>query len=114
MVSVAVAVAPPTSLATVTHTAAGPEAVHSAPTQSYVSAVVSIADVADAIGDRDAAYEALASGWVTAGDVLGAEAAKHLFEPRLLALRETWGDAAFLLVRDAYNDRRRAVLRGTT
>ncbi len=79
---------------------------------SYVSAVVSIADVADALGDRDAAYEALASGWVTAGDVLGEVAAKQLFEPRLQALRDTWGEPAFLLVRDAYNDRRRAVLRG--
>ncbi|MCL4228859.1 MAG: hypothetical protein KJZ91_30700 [Myxococcales bacterium] len=79
---------------------------------SYVSAAATIADVADALGDRATAYEALAAGWVTTGDVLGEAAARQLFEPRLRALRDAWGDAAFVAVRDAYNDRRRAVLRG--
>lgn len=81
---------------------------------SYVSAAVTIADVADALGDRATAYEALASGWVTAGDVVGADAAKQLFEPRLEALREAWGIQAFLAVRDAYNERRRAALLART
>jgi tetratricopeptide (TPR) repeat protein len=79
---------------------------------SYISAVMSIADIADATGDRDAAYEALASGWVTAGDAIGEAAARQVFEPKLAALRDAWGSAAFAGVRDAYNDRRRAALRG--
>lgn len=79
---------------------------------SYISAVMSIADIANATGDRDAAYEALASGWVTTGDAIGADAARQVFEPKLAALRDAWGDAAFASVRDAYNDRRRAILRG--
>ncbi|HUQ01786.1 MAG TPA: hypothetical protein VM261_04785 [Kofleriaceae bacterium] len=79
---------------------------------SYVSSVLSIADIADALGDRDAAYEALASGWVTTGDAIGEGPARQLFEPKLAALRDAWGSAAFTAVRDAYNDRRRAILRG--
>jgi tetratricopeptide (TPR) repeat protein len=78
---------------------------------SYISAVMSIAEVANTMGDRDAAYEALASGWVTAGDAIGEEQARTIFEPKLAQLRDTWGSAAFGAVRDAYNDRRRAVLR---
>lgn len=79
---------------------------------SYISAVMSIADIAVALGDRDAAYEALSSGWVTAGDAIGEDAARTIFEPKLAALRDAWGSAAFAGVRDAYNDRRRAVIRG--
>ncbi|MBZ0236012.1 MAG: hypothetical protein K8M05_27030, partial [Deltaproteobacteria bacterium] len=79
---------------------------------SYISAVMSIADISDAIGDRASAYEALASGWVTTGDAIGEAAARQVFEPKLAALRDAWGGAAFADVRDAYNDRRRAILRG--
>lgn len=79
---------------------------------SYVSAVMSIADICNATGDRDGAYEALASGWVTTGDAVGEAAARQLFEPKVAALRDAWGGAAFGAVRDAYNDRRRAILRG--
>ena len=77
---------------------------------SYVSAVMSIAEIADATGDHDTAYEALASGWVTSGDVMGTEAARQIFEPRLEQLREAWGYPEFLRARDAYNDRRRAAI----
>jgi tetratricopeptide (TPR) repeat protein len=79
---------------------------------SYISAVISIAEVANTMGDRDSAYEALASGWVTAGDAIGEEQARTIFEPQLAKLRDTWGSAAFGTVRDAYNDRRRAVISG--
>jgi tetratricopeptide (TPR) repeat protein len=79
---------------------------------SYVSAVFTIADIASATGDRDSAYEALASGWVTTGDAIGPDPARVVFEPKLAALRDAWGDADFAAVRDAYNERRRAILRG--
>lgn len=79
---------------------------------SYISAVMTIADISNALGDRDSAYEALATGCVTAGDVIGEDAARRIFEPKLAALRDAWGSAAFAGVRDAYNDRRRAAIRG--
>jgi len=79
---------------------------------SYVSAVITISEITNALGDRDAAYEALATGWVTTADVLGDPAAKQLFEPRLRALSEAWGEEAFAQVREAHDERRRAALRG--
>lgn len=77
---------------------------------SYIAAAIAIAELADAAGDRPAAYEALAVGWVTLGDLLGREAAKSTFEPKLLALRQKWGPAAFAEVKAAYEARRRAEL----
>ena len=78
-----------------------------APAQ-YISAAVAIAHLSDALGDRVAAYEALAVGWATLGDLLGREAGRAAFEPPLLALRERWGAAAFADVKAAYAARRRS------
>lgn len=69
---------------------------------AYVSAAIAIAELTEAAGDRVAAYEALAVGWATLGDLLGEEAAKATFAPRLEAQRKRWGDDAFAAARDAY------------
>lgn len=74
----------------------------------YVSASLAIAQLAEATGDRLGAYEALAVGWVTLGDLLGREVARASFEPKLLELRERWGAGAFAEVKAAYEARRRA------
>jgi tetratricopeptide (TPR) repeat protein len=52
-------------------------------------------------GDRVAAYGSLAGGFLGAAELLGAQAARQAFEPRLLALRERWGAAEFEEVREA-------------
>jgi tetratricopeptide (TPR) repeat protein len=74
----------------------------------YVSASLAIAQLAEATGDRLGAYEALAVGWVTLGDLLGREVAMASFEPKLFELRERWGVDAFAEVKAAYEARRRA------
>jgi tetratricopeptide (TPR) repeat protein len=78
---------------------------------SYLSAVIALADLASVRGDRTAAYESLAVGWVTLGDLTGRDFAKAAFEPKLLALRERWGPVAFDRVKSAYEAKRRATLR---
>jgi len=69
---------------------------------AYVSAAIAIAELCEARGDRVRAYEVLAVGWATLGDLLGEAAAKATFAPRLEAQRERWGDDAFAAARDAY------------
>src|SRR5436189_295546 len=44
----------------------------------------------------------LAVGWVTLRDLLGATAARTVFQPRLLALRTRWGLARFAAVKRSY------------
>lgn len=73
----------------------------------YVSAAIALSQLAEATGDRVGAYEALAVGWVTLGDLLGREVARSTFEPKLLELRQRWGDATFAKVKAAYEARRR-------
>ena len=68
----------------------------------YVAAAVALAALADAAGDRTAAYGSLAVGWVTLGDLLGAEAARAAFTPPLQALRQRWGADGFAQVKAAY------------
>ena len=75
---------------------------------AYTTAAMSIAELHEADGDRVAAYEALAVGWATVGDLLGDDVAKATFAPKLQALRERWGDEAFIEARDMYYQRRRA------
>lgn len=80
---------------------------------SYLSAAVAIAELADASGDRQTAYESLAVGWVTLADLLGRQAAREAFEPRLLDLRQRWGETSFNEVKTTYEThRRRALGRG--
>jgi hypothetical protein len=81
---------------------------------SYVGAAVAIAEIAEGRGDRLGAYEALAVGWVTLGDLIGREVAEASFAPRLRALRERWGAEAFAAVKGAYEAQRRAAHGGTS
>jgi tetratricopeptide (TPR) repeat protein len=73
----------------------------------YVSAALAIARLSEASGDRLAAYDALATGWATLGDLLGHELARATFEPKLQEQRESWGDETFASVKTAYEGRRR-------
>ena len=77
-----------------------------APT-SYIAAAITIGELAEKTGDRDAAYEALAVGWATLSDLLGPDAARLAFEPKLTQLRERWGAEAFDAVKSRYESRRR-------
>ena len=80
-----------------------------APT-TYVGASVALSELADIRGDRVAAYEALAVGCATMGDLIGRDGADAVYEPRFEGLREQWGVADFDQTRAAYEDRRRAAL----
>jgi hypothetical protein len=74
---------------------------------SYIGASHAIAQLAESAGDRLAAYAALATGWVTLGDLLGPDLARMSFEPKLKELRERWGVAAFDAVKKSYEAQRR-------
>lgn len=73
---------------------------------SYVAAVVAIAELGDQLGDRLGAYGALAAGYVTLDDLLGAEAGRETFAPRLRALQQKWGAEEFQRIKSAYEAQR--------
>ena len=75
---------------------------------SYLGAVVAIAELAEFAGDYLDAYEALGVGWVTLADLLGEEAARGAFEPKLLELRSRIGPERFDKVKATYEAKRRA------
>ncbi len=77
----------------------------------YVGASVALSELADAQADRVGAYEALAVGWATLGDLVGRESAASVFRPRMEALESRWGGEAFMVARHAYEDRRRRELK---
>jgi tetratricopeptide (TPR) repeat protein len=74
----------------------------------YINAAVAISQLAEETGDRLAAYEALAVGWVTVSDLLGREVARSMFEPKLLNLRDRWGVQSFSEIRLTYEAQRRS------
>ena len=74
----------------------------------YIGAALAISRLADAAGDRPAAYATLATGWATLGDLLGPTLARAAFAPPLQALRQAWGAAAFDAVKQEHDRRRRA------
>jgi len=74
---------------------------------AYISAVVTISELEEAVGDLIAAYESLAVGWVTLSDLLGRDVAKQIFEPKLLALRERLGTEKFARVKVNYEAKQR-------
>ena len=76
-----------------------------APT-SYVGAALAIAQLAESMGDRAGAYEALAVGWVTLADLLGHDLARMTFEPKLKEMRERWGARDFDEVKKVYEAHR--------
>ena len=73
----------------------------------YLVAASTIADLADAMGDRVHAYGMLATAWVTLGDLLGPEFSEVAVTPKLRAFQANWGDAVFGAARKAYEDQRR-------
>jgi tetratricopeptide (TPR) repeat protein len=74
---------------------------------SYLGAAIAIAQLAESAGDRLAAYEALAVGWVTLTDLLGGDLARTAFEPKLREMRERWGGPAFDEIKKTYEMHRR-------
>ncbi len=80
---------------------------------NYISAVLAIAELADHGGDKLAAYGALAAGYVTLDDLLGAGAGRETFTPRLGALRQKWGADVFQKVKEQYEAERRAAMKRT-
>jgi hypothetical protein len=80
---------------------------------SYVSAALAIAQLAEGRGDRGGAYAALASGWVTLGDLLGRDVARATFAPKLEELRSRWGAEEFARVKAAHDAQRRADTSGS-
>lgn len=76
---------------------------------SYISAACAISEIADRMGNRLAAYEALVVGWVTLSDLLGKDAGKEAFSPKLQALVERWGEADFRKIKSRYEEQRRAI-----
>jgi tetratricopeptide (TPR) repeat protein len=74
---------------------------------AYVGSSLAIAMAAEQSGDRLRAYTALATGWATLGDLLGAEAARDVFEPQVAAMRDRWGAEEFGRVKDEHDAIRR-------
>ncbi len=72
----------------------------------YVAAAFAIAELSEAGGDRGSAYESLAVGWVTLADLVGAEAARAVFAPSLIARRDRWGASEFAAVKARYEESR--------
>jgi tetratricopeptide (TPR) repeat protein len=68
----------------------------------YVAAAVALAALADAAGDRTAAYASLAVGWATLRDLTGADGARAAFQPPLRALQAQWGAAGFARAKADY------------
>jgi hypothetical protein len=73
----------------------------------YVGASLALSHLADLREDRVAAYEALAVGWASLGDLIGPDAAALVFRPHMEQLETRWGMEAFVAARQEYEDRRR-------
>lgn len=83
--------------------------------QAYIAAALTLAQLGETNGDRAAAYAALATGWATLANLLGAELARRAFQPALAGLRQRWGAEVFDKVKQDYEARRRrATEEGTT
>ena len=74
---------------------------------AYVGSSLALALAAEQLRDRLRAYTALATGWATLGDLLGAEAAREVFEPQLAAMRVRWGAEEFGRVKAEHDALRR-------
>lgn len=74
---------------------------------TYLSAAVTISELSDQRGDRLEAYRTLATAWATLADLMGRDAAAQALTPRLEALRDRWGAAAFAEVKAAHDEQRR-------
>ena len=74
---------------------------------TYVAASMAVSGTEEAAGDHVAAYGALAAGWASLADLVGAEVAASVWRPILLATRQRWGAVAFANVKTLHDDRRR-------
>lgn len=72
----------------------------------YIGAAIALARIDEQRGDVRGAYAALATGWATVGDLIGAGLARAAFEPLLRGLRERRGVSAFNQARSAYEAER--------
>lgn len=78
---------------------------------SYYGAAVALAEGLDHMGMRTDAYAALATAWVTLGDLLGREVAESWVAPILEAYRMKWGAPAFAAAKAEHDARRKAALK---
>ncbi len=69
---------------------------------AYIGAAVALSRIDELAGNLVDAYAALATGWATTGDLIGADLARSAFEPLLQGLRDRCGEAAFSEARKAY------------
>jgi hypothetical protein len=76
----------------------------------YVGATLALSELAEIRGDFVSAYEALAVGWATLGDLVGKGAAAEVFRPRMEGLEARLGAPAFAAARTSYEERRRREL----
>jgi len=80
-----------------------------APVQ-YVTAFSGVAEAANRLGDRQGAYNSLATGLITLAELIGMDEARSAVEPLVDGLRRQWGDEAFLAVKSAWEQQRREAL----
>lgn len=73
----------------------------------YIGAAIALSRIDELAGDLPNAYAALATGWATAGDLIGADLARSAFEPPLRGLQERCGVPAFSQARSAYERTRK-------
>lgn len=73
----------------------------------YTTSSIAMSEIANLRDDRYTAYEVLAVGWVTLGDLVGSEIAKNTFAPKLRKLVEIWGKEEFLRIKKQYEERRK-------
>lgn len=75
---------------------------------TYVIAAIEAADAAEAAGLRERTYTTLATGMATLSDLLGRDAAREAFEPKLRTYLNRWGNDEFNRVKTLYESRQRA------
>jgi tetratricopeptide (TPR) repeat protein len=69
---------------------------------AYIGAAVALSRIDELAGNLVDAYAALATGWATTGDLIGADLARAAFAPLLRGLRDRCGAAAFFEARKSY------------
>ena len=74
---------------------------------SYMAAAIALAELHEDAGDKVAAYGALAAGYATIGDLLGAGAASESFGARLAECRDRWGADVFRDAKASYEAQRK-------
>ena len=73
---------------------------------AYTTSAIAMSEIAELKNDRLTAYEVLAVGWVTLGDLMGSDIAQTTFAPKLQALVKKWGKDEFLHIKSQYEERR--------